>query len=275
MAERVVLVTGCSSGIGRATAKTFLSADWRVYATSRDVSDVVDLAEAGCDTAELDVTDDADVDRAVGRIRDEAGGIDCLVNNAGFGQYGPLEDVPTDLLHRQFDVNVYGPHRLTRAVLPRMREQEGGTVVNVSSVAGWLSAPGVGAYSGTKHALEAMSDALRMEVEPFDVDVVLVEPGPVETPFRDRAGTELDRLHRTDAYDVLYEHQEDARLLGPESPFAVSPQRVADTILEAACSPDPDPRYAVGGFARICALAKFVPDRLYDRAYRLFRTVTS
>lgn len=275
MTERVALVTGCSSGIGRATARSFHEADWRVYATSREESDVSDLGEAGCATAELDVTDDGAVDRVTRRIFDEAGRIDCLVNNAGYGQYGPMEDVPVDLLHRQFDVNVYGPHRLTRAVLPRMRERGDGTVVNISSVAGWFATPGAGAYSASKHAVEAMSDALRVEVQQFGIDVVVVEPGPVETEFRDRVEAELDRLDTSAAYDHLYKFHRDALLFGWDLPVAVPPEAVADTVVEAACTPDPDPRYPVGPLARAATLVRFVPDRLRDGAFRLVRRVTA
>ena len=139
---KTALITGTSSGIGRATAAAFLRRDWTVYATARNTDDVADLAEAGCETAELDVTSGADVERVVERVIEETGRIDCLVNNAGYAQYGPVEDVPPDVLHDQFDVNVYGPHRLTRAVLPHMRERRTGTVVNVSSVQGRVSGAG-------------------------------------------------------------------------------------------------------------------------------------
>jgi NAD(P)-dependent dehydrogenase (short-subunit alcohol dehydrogenase family) len=191
MSDETVLITGSSSGIGRATAELFAEEEWVVYATARDEADLAELAERGCETTELDVTRAADVGRVVDRIDDEQGRLDCLVNNAGYGQYGPLEDVPAGELARQFDVNVYGPHRLTRAALPHMREAEDGTIVNVSSVSGRIAVPGSGVYSASKFALEAMSDALRGEVEDFGVDVVLVEPGPVATAFGERSEAEL------------------------------------------------------------------------------------
>jgi NAD(P)-dependent dehydrogenase (short-subunit alcohol dehydrogenase family) len=150
MTDRTALITGCSSGIGRATAEAFLDEDWVVYATSRDTDDIADLAEQGCETASLDVTVDADIERVFDRIDEDTGRIDCLVNNAGYGQYGPLEDIPVTHLRRQFDVNVYGPHRLTRAALPMMRAQEDGSIINVSSVAGRVAIPGGGAYSASK-----------------------------------------------------------------------------------------------------------------------------
>jgi NAD(P)-dependent dehydrogenase (short-subunit alcohol dehydrogenase family) len=275
MSNRTVLITGCSSGIGRATAHAFLDEEWRVYATARDPADVEQLGEAGCETGTLDVTDPDDVERVVERMIEEDGRIDALVNNAGYGQHGPLEDVDDDRFHRQFDVNVFGPHRLVREVLPHMREREAGTVVNVSSVAGRLAPPGMGAYAATKHALEGYSDALRLEVEPFDVDVSVVQPGPVETSFRDRVDDELDRLDRTDAYDDVYGFQEDASLFGADSPLAVPPAAVAEAVVEAAVSPDPQPRYVVGQVAQLCLWARYLPDPVFDRVFGLVRTVAT
>ena len=272
---KTALVTGSSSGIGRATAVEFLRREWTVYATARDTADVADLAEAGCETAELDVTDGEDVERVVERVMDETGRIDCLVNNAGYAQYGPSEDVPVDAVHDQFDVNVYGPHRLTRAVIPYMRKRESGTIVNVSSVQGRVASGGTGAYSGSKHALEAMSDALRVEVEEFGVDVVVVEPGPVQTRFGERAKREFDRLDRTDAYDDLYALQEDSDVLASGGDFGVHPSEVAAVIGDAACASDPDPRYPVGTFARVAVATRHLPDRWRDAAYRLVRWVLS
>lgn len=270
MSARTALVTGASSGIGRATVEAFLDEEWRVYATARDTDDVADLAERdGCVTARLDVTVDADVEQVVARMVDEEGRIDCLVNNAGFGQFGPVEDLPVDRLHRQFDVNVYGPHRLTRAVLPHMRDRGEGTVVNVSSVAGRVSFPGGGAYCGSKFALEAMSDAVRAEVAAFGVDVVLVEPGPVATGFTDRAESEVEGVERSGAYESFYDAFADASLFGGDGPGTVTPERVAADVVNAAASTKPRARYPVGTPGRVGVLARFVPDALRDRAFSL------
>ncbi|MDZ7747013.1 MAG: SDR family NAD(P)-dependent oxidoreductase [Halobacteriales archaeon] len=287
--ERTALVTGCSSGIGRATAEAFSEEDWTVYATARDEGD---LAGLDTETASLDVTDDGDIERVVDQIVEETGRIDCLVNNvgktaspsspahqkssisedAGYGQYGPLEDVPSEQLTAQLDVNVVGPHRLVRAVLPHMRATGEGTIINVSSVAGRVAPPGAGAYAASKFALEGYSDTLRNEVSGLGIDVALVEPGPVETPFRSRAERELDTLARTDDYEWVYEMQEDAGLLsGSESPFASTPEEVAATILEAGVSTNPKARYAVGSFAKMLLFGRFLPDGLRDRVITLFR----
>jgi NAD(P)-dependent dehydrogenase (short-subunit alcohol dehydrogenase family) len=267
MTDETVLITGVSSGIGRATARLFAEEGWTVYATAREESDLDGL---DCRTDTLDVTSGEDIDRVTDRVVEETGRIDCLVNNAGYGQYGPLEDIPTDELHRQFDANVYGPHRLVRATLPHMRDREEGTIVNVSSVAGRISSPGSGAYSASKFALEAMSDALRGEVAAFGIDVVLIEPGPVETDFRGRVTDELDDgLERRPDYEWVYDIIEDAGLLAGGAPLAVEPEAVASVIHDAASVTDPDPRYPVGRAAKYALYARFLPDRARDAVYRL------
>lgn len=267
--ERTVLITGASSGIGRATAEAFLAEDWTVVATARDEGDLGDLADAGCHTTELDVTKPAQCRDVVEETVEETGRLDCLVNNAGYAQFGPLEDVPPRRLHRQFDVNVYGPHRLIRAALPHMREAESGTIVNVSSVTGRLSTPGMGAYSASKFALEAMSDALRGEVEPFGVDVAVVEPGSVETTFDERADEELRDLDRNPVYESVYEAYEDARAIS--GLMRSSPEDVADVILEAGTSTNPKSRYTVGPVAGYAVMARFLPDRIRDAVFRVLR----
>lgn len=276
MQPNTVLITGCSSGIGRATAREFLREDWIVYATARNPADIQTLGEEeGCRIATLDVTDGDDVERVVDRILEEEGHVTCLVNNAGYAQLGPIEDVPVSEVDRQFEVNVYGPHRLTRAVLPHMREQGEGTIVNVSSVNGRVSIPGMGVYSGSKFAMEAMTDALRGEVEQYGVDAVLVEPGPVETQFTERAEAEVDGgdgvsgIERSGAYESFYRLFEDTSAIGGGGPGAVSPEYVAADIVNAASSTKPAARYPSGTVARFGVLARYLPDRWRDAAYRL------
>ncbi|RDI71253.1 SDR family oxidoreductase [Halopelagius longus] len=277
MHPKTVLITGCSSGIGRATARQFLDEDWLVYATARNPADIETLGEEGCEIATLDVTEQDDVDRVVERIIDEEGHISALVNNAGFGQFGPLEDVPTEQVHRQFDVNVYGPHRLIRAVLPHMREQGDGTIVNVSSVAGRVSFPGGGVYAGSKFAVEAMTDALRNEVAEYGIDAVVVEPGPVTTNFSNRAQEEVSGeddipgIERSGAYESFYALFEDTRALGGGGPGSISADRVADDIVDAASSTQPKARYQPGTVARVSTLARFLPDAWFDTTYRLLQ----
>jgi len=270
-----VLITGCSSGIGRATALTFLEDDWTVYATARDADDLADLAEAGCATEELDVTDPAAVRRVVDRIMQEDGRIDALVNNAGYGLFGPVEEVPTDAMADQFDVNVYGPHRLIREVLPYMRDQEHGVIVNVSSIWGRLAVAGGGSYAASKHALEALSDALRQEVDEFGIEVSVVEPGPVDSEFAERADAELDRLQPTGAYPWFESAFEDVNAIGGGGPAAVSPRAVAEVIHRAATCAEPQARYTVGVPSVLVTLGRFLPAGVRDRLFSVVRRLLS
>lgn len=262
-----VLITGCSSGIGAQTAKTFLNDDWTVYATARNHQDLSELETAGCRVAELDVTNSEQISDVVDRIIAEDGRIDCLVNNAGYGQFGPLEETPTEELQRQFEVNVYGPHRLIRAVLPQMRKQGRGRIINVSTFGGRVAVPGGGAYCGSKFALEALSDALRPEVEPQGIDVVVVEPGLVETGFTKRALDELDDLDDTGEYEWFHDLAADFETIEGWG-YAMSPSRVAAAIHEAGTCGNPAPRYPVGKLASVAMLARFLPDRLRDQLFR-------
>ncbi|RBI61247.1 oxidoreductase [halophilic archaeon] len=265
-----VLITGCSSGIGRETALSFLADGWEVYATARNPADVETLGEKGCNIATLDVTEDDDVERVVSNVVDEHGHLDCLVNNAGYAQPGPVEDVPGEQVHAQFDVNVYGPLRLIREALPHMRERGKGTVVNVSSAVGRLAVPGMGIYSGSKFAMEGITDSLRSEVAEYGVDAVLVEPGPVDTELYDRANDEIKGVERSGAYERFYEMYEDRRAIDGGMPGAVHPKEVADTILDAANVQDPDPRYPVGTAAQVAEYARFVPAKYRDLLYEKF-----
>ncbi|PSP15272.1 oxidoreductase [Halobacteriales archaeon QH_10_67_13] len=268
---RTALVTGAGSGVGRTTARTFREAGWTVYATGPEEADLSGLAESGCETATLDVTSEGDAERVLDRIGAEQGAVDCLVNAAGVARYGPLEDVPTDRLAAQFEANAAGPHRLVRAALPNMRRAESGTIVNVSSVYGRLAPPGVGPYAASTAALEALSDALRAELDGLGIDVVVVVPGPTGAD-EDRTES-LDGLERTREYEWVYETLEDAALTAGALPVTDDPEAVATVIHDAACAADPDPRYVVGPAAKALLYARYLPDRLRDAAFRALRTV--
>jgi NAD(P)-dependent dehydrogenase (short-subunit alcohol dehydrogenase family) len=275
--DRTVLVTGCSTGIGAATARAFLDAGWTVYATGRDPDDLTGLADAGARTLALDVTSAAAAERAVEHVDEEEGGIDCLVNNAGYGQLGPVEDVPVDRVRDQYDVNVFGPLRLLRAALPRMRGAGGGTVVNVTSLESRFPFAGTGVYASTKSALTTLTQAARQEVADAGVDVVAVEPAFVATPFYERALAELEGLDRSPAHADLYEVLESARAVERGGPGVAAPEDVADAVLAAAEETDPDPRYEVGGLAAFGRVVDAVlPATLKPSAMRLgVRAVTS
>ncbi|AWB27695.1 SDR family oxidoreductase [Halococcoides cellulosivorans] len=257
------LVTGAASGIGRAVTEQFDAEGWTVYATDVDTDGLDQLARRGCETHRLDVTDDSDIAAVVETIT-AAGGIDCLVNNAGYGQLGPLEDVPIDRMQAQFDVNYWGIVRCVKAVLPTMREQGHGTIVTIGSVQGRVTTPGWGTYAGSKHALEGMNDALRIEVADQGIDVVLVEPAWVASEWADRVVERLTGFDRTECYRDLYESLEHGALV-EGGRFAVTPERVARTVVAAAQADAPDARYAVGLPARLVLLTRLVPDSIADR----------
>jgi NAD(P)-dependent dehydrogenase (short-subunit alcohol dehydrogenase family) len=181
--SKAVLITGCSSGIGEATARRLAGHGWSVYASARRLESIEQLASAGCELLQLDVTDEQSMRTAVETVQREHGAVGVLVNNAGYSQGGPIEQVPLEAVRRQFETNVFGAIALTQLVLPAMRGQRWGKVVNIGSMGGRLTLPGGGLYHATKYSLEAISDALRFEVRGFGVDVVLVEPGLITTEF--------------------------------------------------------------------------------------------
>jgi NAD(P)-dependent dehydrogenase (short-subunit alcohol dehydrogenase family) len=275
--SRVVLVTGCSSGIGRTTALRLARADWPVYATARRAEALQDLAAAGCRVLALDVTNERSMRAAVAAVQEHAGAVGVLINNAGYGQSGAVESVPMELARRQFETNLFGLLQLTQLVLPGMREQGWGKVVNVSSMGGRLTFPGSGLYHASKHAVEALSDALRFEVRGFGVDVVVIEPGLVRTRFGEvaAASTGVDaRQAGDDAYRqfnaavaaatrAVYTSRALAR-------FGGGPERVAAVIERAIRARRPRARYPVTASARLLlALHAALPDRAWDRLLRL------
>jgi NAD(P)-dependent dehydrogenase (short-subunit alcohol dehydrogenase family) len=264
MTGRTVLVTGCSSGIGRATALSFVAAGWTVYATARTEAGLEDCRSAGCETAALDVTDDHAVERVVDRIVDETGGVDCLVNSAGYAQFGALEDIPVEQARAQFDVNVHGPHRLIRAVLPHMRARGSGRIVTVSGTTGLVAAPGGSAHCGSKAALEAMHDALRVEVADEGVTVSVVEPEAVATGFNDRYTAEFENLDRSGAYDWLYRMYDDNLAVWGGGAASSSAEAIAAVVRRAATDDDPKSRYYVGSAAYVSAAIGHLPDRVRD-----------
>src|SRR2546421_7312006 len=181
--SNAVLVTGCSSGIGHATAELLAAEGWKVYATARRPETLEELKHKGCETLALDVTDEASMSAAVKAVTEAEGAVEVLVNNAGYSQSGAVEAVPIEQARRQFETNVFGLIRMCQLVLPGMRGQHWGKIVNVGSMGGKLTFPGGGLYHATKYAVEALSDALRFEVRGFGVDVILIEPGLIVTRF--------------------------------------------------------------------------------------------
>jgi NAD(P)-dependent dehydrogenase (short-subunit alcohol dehydrogenase family) len=255
MSSRAVLITGCSSGIGAATAAHLAAQGWTVYATARRVETLADLEAKGCRTLALDVTDEASCRAAVEAVEAAEGAVGVLINNAGYSQSGAVESVPDERVRAQFDTNVFGLLTMCRLALPKMREQRWGKIVNVSSMGGRFTFPGGGVYHASKHAVEALSDALRFEVKGFGVDVIIIEPGIIRTRFGETAAREIDAGTRdpgpygefnqavAEATAGVYESGPLSRLGGP-------PEAVARKIEQAITARSPRTRYTVTPSAR-------------------------
>lgn len=266
MAAKICLVTGASSGIGHATALELLRAGHVVYGGARRVHLMAAIREAGGHPLPMDVTEEEDRRRAVRTVLDEHGRIDVLVNNAGGVVHGAVEDTPLTLARDEFEVNVFAPARLVQLVLPGMRRRRSGTIVNVSSIGGVLSLPLGAWYYASKHALEAFSDTLRMEVEPFGVHVVVVQPGIIRTGFEAGTARQLREISGDGPYGRLAEAMARAAepTPGQGSP-ASDPGVVAAAIRQAVESARPDTRYVVGWAAEaLLDLKRSLPDREFD-----------
>ncbi|WP_106476120.1 SDR family oxidoreductase [Phytohalomonas tamaricis] len=230
--SRTVLITGCSSGIGRALADAFYGAGYRVFATARRNEDLAELAAAGFDVCALDVTDDDAITQLAERLTAEAGGLDVLINNAGFGAMGPALDFDRDTLRAQFETNVFAPLMLARACLPLLRKRRG-VIVNLGSVAGLMASPFGGVYCASKAALHRLSEAMRMELAPFGVDVIVVQPGAVATRFGQSARAGLGtRLHDDSPWRAWRERIE--QRANSSNAFSSTPaSAMAHTVLNA------------------------------------------
>jgi NAD(P)-dependent dehydrogenase (short-subunit alcohol dehydrogenase family) len=257
----VALVTGASSGIGRATAKALQSAGYRVFGTSRRAAAKI---SDGITMLTCDVTDDASVAKLVDEVLDEAGRIDLLVNNAGIGLLGGAEESSIAQAQALFDVNVFGVLRVTSAVLPAMRRQGKGRIINLSSVLSLIPAPYSALYASTKHAIEGYSESLDHELRTFGIRVVLVEPAYTRTSFE-------ENLLRPDQLLAIYNSARAGMdvVLRKEIETGDAPEIVARTILEAATDANPKRRYAAGKMARqVSLLRRFVPASAFDKSLR-------
>ena len=267
MAGHVVLITGCSSGIGRASAQRFVAAGHTVYATARRVDALDALAAIGCHTLALDVTDEASMERAVRAIEQQHGAVDVLVNNAGYGQQGALEETPIDRYRAQFETNVFGVVRMCQLVLPAMRANGHGRIVMVSSMGGRLTFPGGSAYHASKYALEAISDVLRFEVAKFGVSVVIVEPGLVATGYGSAAIGALAGEGHPGAYAAftagVRAALENSFSGGVEGTSTAD--EVAAAVVAAATDAAPKSRYVVGAMAeQLIGLRQQLTDAQWD-----------
>jgi NAD(P)-dependent dehydrogenase (short-subunit alcohol dehydrogenase family) len=268
MAEisKAVLITGCSTGIGRATADHLARSGLTVYASARRPESIEDLKQAGCRTLALDVTDEDSMRAAVTAVEEAEGAVGALVNNAGYSQSGALETISLDDVRRQFETNVFGLLRMCQLVLPGMRRQRHGRIVNVSSMGGKLTFPGGGIYHATKHAVEAISDALRFEVKGFGVDVSVIEPGLIKTNFAETAVRSV--THEEGPYAEFNSAVSASTAGAYEGPFGKlggGPETVARAIEKAVTAERPRTRYPVTLSARFFLTQRaLLPDRAWD-----------
>jgi NADP-dependent 3-hydroxy acid dehydrogenase YdfG len=272
--SKAVLITGCSSGIGEATARRLARRGWTVYASARRLESISALAETGCKLLQLDVTDEASMRAAVETVVEEQGAVGALVNNAGYSQGGAIEQVSMQAVRRQFETNVFGLIYLTQLVLPGMRAQRSGRIVNVGSMGGRLTFPGGGLYHATKHSLEAISDALRFEVAGFGIGVTLVEPGLITSDFAKTAVASVAEVDgdADDPYSAFNTKLAAMTVGVYESPIrhlGGSPEVVAKAIEKAISRRKAPTRMLLTPSGRLTVLQrKLLPDRLWDAAMR-------
>ncbi|HVO27839.1 MAG TPA: oxidoreductase [Candidatus Margulisiibacteriota bacterium] len=271
--SKAVLISGCSTGIGRVTAAHLAAKGWTVYATARRLESIDDLAQKGCKLLALDVCNEGSIGAAVDAVEKAEGAVGVLINNAGYGQEGAVEEVPMEQVRKQFETNVIGLTRLTQLVLPGMRRQGWGKIVNLSSMGGKLTFPGGGFYHATKHAVEALSDALRFEVRPFGIDVIVIEPGPIKTEFGTTAVNSLGGAHDSAspyaAFNAIVAQRIKEAYEGPLAMMAAGPEAVAQVIEKAITARKPKTRYPVTMAARfLMGLRRWLPDRAFDAFLR-------
>ncbi len=264
--KKVAIITGASAGIGESIAHTLLQHGFTVYAAARRTEKMQPLAAAGAKLLALDVTSEASMLAAVEQVLNQSGRIDVLINNAGYGSYGAVEDIPLDEARRQMEVNLFGLARMTQLVLPTMRAQQdaqpSGTIVNVSSIAGKIGMPLSGWYHTTKFAVEGFSDCLRLELKPFGIRVVLIEPGAIATEF---AGIATEAMEKASGHTAYAAQTKKILRLFRNFKTAQPPQVVADAVLKAVTAKHPKTRYVMGGGARpLLLLRKLLPDKAFD-----------
>jgi NAD(P)-dependent dehydrogenase (short-subunit alcohol dehydrogenase family) len=264
--SKVIIITGASSGIGKATALRLIQDGHTVYGAARRVDQMQDLVELGGKALELDVTNEAQIVQVVKQIINEQGRIDVLFNNAGYAVYGAIEDVPVETARRQFEVNLFGLARMTQEVLPHMRAQNSGMIINTSSMGGKMFTPLGAWYHASKHALEGWSDCLRIELKQFGIKVVILEPGIIKTEFSDVMQDGLKQVSAGGAYEKLAEELIFSTKQNYESGSGSDPSVVAKVVSKAVNSSKPKRRYAAGQYAKLMmGIRKWLGDGVFER----------
>ena len=271
--SQAVLITGCSTGIGRATALRLAKSGRTVYASARRIDSIRDLEAAGCRLLAIDVCDDASMEAGVREVESREGAVGVLVNNAGYGSEGAIEEVPMSEVRRQFETNVFGPTRMTQLVLPGMRRQRSGRIVNLSSMGGRMTLPGGGFYHASKYAVEAISDALRFEVAGFGIHVILIEPGVIKSQFGDTAMAKIASLSGNGSAYAEFHKQVAAKIeeanTGRMAFLAAAPEAVAAVIDTAIHARKPKSRYLItAGAHMMVGMRRWLGDRGFDAFLR-------
>ena len=267
--HKVAIVTGASSGIGEITVLRLIDAGYKVYAGARRVERMQSLASAGAVVKALDVTIAASIAEFVNAVVDAEGRIDVLVNNAGYGSYGAVEDIPLAEARRQFDVNLFGLSEMTTATLPTMRAQRSGTVIHIGSIGGKMWSLLGGWYQASKYALEGLADCTRNELRPFGINVVLIEPGGVKSEWRENVIEIIKNTSGSGPYKKLAEAA--VKFFEGAESLEIEPTAIADVIVKASQSKRPKARYVVPVHFKLVLLLKvLLTDRMFDRIWSRF-----
>ncbi len=269
MTTKSILITGCSSGIGLHAALTLSARGYQVFATARKAQDVADLQAKGLTAYQLDLTNTDSITQAVTQVLEQTGGrLDYLFNNGAYGQPGALEDLPTQVLRDQFETNVFGWHELTKQIIPVMKRQGHGRIIQCSSVLGVVSMAYRGAYNASKYAIEGLTDTLRLELKSANIEVVLLEPGPINTQFRANALLAVQANINIEASDHKVQYQQQIARLSSEksnAPFTLEPLHVTQALIHALESKQPKLRYRITTATKIFAVLKrLLPARWLD-----------
>lgn len=272
---KVALITGASSGLGKQFAKALVKEGMVVYTAARRIEQMDDLQAVGAIPLKMDITNDEQIQALVARIEEDHGGVDVLINNAGFGMYGAMEDTSIDDARYQFEVNIFGLARLTQLVIPSMREKKSGTIINISSMGGKVYFPLGSWYHATKHALEGWSDCLRIELDQFGINVVVIEPGAIKTEFSDvMSGPMLERSGQGVYGKLAAKLAETIEVSAKNTSAATDPQVITNLVIKAVRAKKPRTRYAGGLYAKpMMFIRKWFGDRAYDKMlFAMYKT---
>lgn len=264
--KKVILITGASSGMGKESAKALIEQGHTVYTVARRIDQMQDLKALGGYPIQMDVTKESDIRNVVDTIIQKEGKIDVLWNNAGFGLYGSIEDVPIDEARKQMEVNVFGMAAMTQTVVPYMRKANSGTIINTSSMGGKMYFPMGAWYHASKHAAEGLSDCLRLELKPFNIKVVVLEPGFIATEFGSVLLRQFDKLPKDSAYKNMMDKIAKGTADAAKGNGSSKPSVISDAILKIVNSNNPKTRYKVGKFSKMMPWMRiYLGDKMFDK----------